>query len=156
MAASIFETIQNFYTAITRARFGVKLWTENLDRLVDRLSRRSGEKTSALEGLGRLDLDRVAGRSVRHSERIAALRDEQVQLRQKRVEASLIAGRQQANPHPDVAYRLAGGAQQAAKVLDRWVARIFQEKFEREPSLDHVTPMESRSAPIEGRVRHGR
>ncbi|WP_338405660.1 ATP-dependent DNA helicase [Sphingobium arseniciresistens] len=46
---------QNFYTAITRARFGVKLWTEDAKQLAEKLSRRSGEKTSALEGLGRLE-----------------------------------------------------------------------------------------------------
>ena len=46
---------QNYYTAITRARFGAKLWTEDRERLAQKLSARSGEKTSALEGLGRLD-----------------------------------------------------------------------------------------------------
>lgn len=45
---------QNYYTAITRARFGVKLWTEDADRLADTLATNSGEKTSALEGLGRI------------------------------------------------------------------------------------------------------
>src|SRR3546814_14397401 len=45
---------QNYYTAITRARYGVKLWTEDLERLVQKLERYSGEKTSSLEGLGRL------------------------------------------------------------------------------------------------------
>ncbi|PBN42675.1 MobF family relaxase [Sphingobium sp. D43FB] len=46
---------QNFYTAITRARFGVKLWTEDAKRLTDKLERRSGEKSSALEALGKLN-----------------------------------------------------------------------------------------------------
>ncbi|MGG2007109.1 hypothetical protein [Novosphingobium resinovorum] len=48
--ASPLVTGQNFYTAITRARFGAKLWTEDRDRLVDRLLRRSGEKTSGSKG----------------------------------------------------------------------------------------------------------
>src|SRR3546814_20404435 len=48
---------QNYYTAITRARYGVKLWTEDLERLVQKLERYSGEKTSSHEGLGRLGRD---------------------------------------------------------------------------------------------------
>src|SRR3546814_5492052 len=54
---------QNYYTAITRARYGVKLWTEDLERLVQKLERYSGEKTSSLEGLGRLwrDSHRIRG-----------------------------------------------------------------------------------------------
>uniref|UniRef100_UPI0035C994D5 hypothetical protein n=1 Tax=uncultured Sphingomonas sp. TaxID=158754 RepID=UPI0035C994D5 len=63
-------TGQNYYTAITRARFGVKLWTEDEKRLVDRLTRRSGEKTSSLEGLGRLDPDSRLARERRHGDRL--------------------------------------------------------------------------------------
>jgi conjugative relaxase-like TrwC/TraI family protein len=57
---------QNYYTAITRARFGVKLWTEDEKLLAERLSQRSGEKTSALEALGRLGRDRVEDLEERH------------------------------------------------------------------------------------------
>src|SRR5690606_35964155 len=35
---------QNYYTAITRAAYGVKLWTENQERLAAKLASRSGEK----------------------------------------------------------------------------------------------------------------
>ncbi len=61
---------KNYYTAITRARYGVKLWTENEELLVERLAQRSGEKTSALEGLGRLDRDRVSPLAQRHRDKI--------------------------------------------------------------------------------------
>lgn len=67
---------QNFYTAITRARFGVKLWTEDPERLVDRLERRSGEKSSALEGLGRLSRDDLRARAEKHESRLAELRSQ--------------------------------------------------------------------------------
>jgi hypothetical protein len=68
---------QNYYTAITRARYGVKLWTEDVDRLATRLAERSGEKTSALEGLGRLDRDHAKSFAERHPERMREARDEQ-------------------------------------------------------------------------------
>jgi hypothetical protein len=48
---------QNYYTAITRAAYGVKLWTESQQRLAEKLASRSGEKTSSLEGLGRIKAD---------------------------------------------------------------------------------------------------
>jgi hypothetical protein len=67
-------TGKNYYTAITRARFGVKLWTESADRLIEKLERNSGTKTSALEGLGRLAKDSVKGRAVRHGQRWDELR----------------------------------------------------------------------------------
>ncbi len=72
---------QNFYTAITRARFGVKLWTEDAKQLAEKLSRRSGEKTSALEGLGRLDQYGVEGRFRKHSGRIEEARAAKAQAR---------------------------------------------------------------------------
>lgn len=77
-------TGQNYYTAITRARYGVKLWTEDRDRLVDKLERHSGEKTSALEGLGRLERDSHKARDERHGERWDRLRDQQRSDREQR------------------------------------------------------------------------
>ncbi|TCM14035.1 conjugative relaxase-like TrwC/TraI family protein [Novosphingobium sp. PhB165] len=68
---------KNYYTAITRARFGVKLWTQHRDKLADLLARRSGDKTSALEGLGRVERDSVKGRALRHSARWDRMRGEQ-------------------------------------------------------------------------------
>ena len=79
-------TGQNYYTAITRARFGVKLWTEDRDRLVDKLERHSGEKTSALEGLGRLERDSHKAREERHGERWDRLREQQRSDRDERKE----------------------------------------------------------------------
>lgn len=70
---------QNFYTAITRARFGVKLWTEDAKRLTDKLERRSGEKSSALEALGQLNSrksDALKARLGPHIEDARALRAE--------------------------------------------------------------------------------
>jgi conjugative relaxase-like TrwC/TraI family protein len=65
---------QNYYTAITRARFGVKLWTEDPERLADRLIRRTGEKRSALEGLGRLDPNHAEAIRTRHGDRLRVSR----------------------------------------------------------------------------------
>ncbi|NKJ03012.1 MobF family relaxase [Novosphingobium sp. SG707] len=75
---------QNYYTAITRARFGVKLWTEDIRQLSAKLTRNSGEKTSALEGLGRLERD--AGKAIagRRPEAMRIARDQQERLRQER------------------------------------------------------------------------
>src|SRR3546814_20009608 len=41
---------QNYYTAITRARFGVKLWTEDPERLVQKTEHRTGRKHADHEG----------------------------------------------------------------------------------------------------------
>ncbi|MEJ7935571.1 AAA family ATPase [Sphingobium sp. AN558] len=61
---------QNFYTAITRAQFGVKLWTEDAKQLAEKLGRNSGEKTSALEGLGRIEASSLDLRMQRDGTRI--------------------------------------------------------------------------------------
>src|SRR3546814_5077411 len=62
-------TGQNFYTAITRARFGASLWTDNRQKLVEKLKQRTGEKTSSSQALGRIERDSVKGSSARHTER---------------------------------------------------------------------------------------
>jgi conjugative relaxase-like TrwC/TraI family protein len=67
---------QNYYTAITRARFGVKLWTEDPERLADRLVRRTGGKRSALEGLGRLGPNHAEAIRARHGDRLRVVRAE--------------------------------------------------------------------------------
>ena len=121
-------TGQNYYTAITRARFGVKLWTEDVKRLIDRLERRSGEKTSALEGLGRLDRDNVRGRSVRHGERLGKLRDQQRSDREERRErmAAERARREQPEPRGLGSY-FANRALSAAETMDRFFRSILDE-----------------------------
>jgi hypothetical protein len=75
---------QNYYTAITRARFGVKLWTEDEKRLIEKLEQRSGEKTSSLEGLGRLDRDSARALLERYPERLSDERERQRQDRTER------------------------------------------------------------------------
>lgn len=119
-------TGQNYYTAITRARFGVKLWTEDEKRLVDRLTRRSGEKTSSLEGLGRLDRDARAAREARH---VARLDLRRAQTREERAarKAQLGAARNGGPAHPlqALADRLAGRAQSFAETIDRYLGAVL-------------------------------
>jgi conjugative relaxase-like TrwC/TraI family protein len=106
---------QNFYTAITRARFGVKLWTENPARLVDRLERRSGEKSSAIEGLGRLQRDHADARQRRHGDRLRELRFDADQARRDGA-----ASRAQSL---GAASRLAVRAKEIGEALQRLLAR---------------------------------
>lgn len=75
---------QNFYTAITRARFGAKLWTEDAKRLADKLDRRSGEKTSALEALGKLSNRKTDALRARQGSRIEDARALNAQGRRDR------------------------------------------------------------------------
>jgi conjugative relaxase-like TrwC/TraI family protein len=75
---------QNFYTAITRARYSVKLWTESPKRLAEKLKSHSGEKTSSIEGLGRLGKDSHAVRGLRHRDRLDKARAAQVRDRDLR------------------------------------------------------------------------
>ena len=119
-------TSQNYYTAITRARYGVKLWTEDRDRLVDKFERHSGEKTSALEGLGRLARDNHKAREEHHGERWDRLRDQERRDRQQRKER--MQGAREAGNHPQqtsLAYLLAGSAQSAVEAVDRWLSGIL-------------------------------
>ena len=119
-------TGQNYYTAITRARYGVKLWTEDVKRLVERLETRSGEKTSSLEGLGRLDRDTVKGRTARHGERLEQLRAQQRAdrvARKARIEAARL--RREAPQPRGIADLLADRAHSAAVTLDRWLETLL-------------------------------
>lgn len=119
-------TGQNYYTAITRARFGVKLWTEDEKRLVERLSRRSGEKTSSLEGLGRLAWDSRAAREPRHGDRLGARRQQTREEREVRKERLAAASRQSPRePLQALADRIAGRAQSFAKTVDRYLGAVL-------------------------------
>lgn len=109
---------QNFYTAITRARFGVKLWTEDTERLIVRLERRSGEKTSALEGRGRLAPEHIAGRRDTHRDRLQVLRGAMIQ---ERLDRSAAARPSPSNPID----RLAARANAAGRTLDEWMRRAL-------------------------------
>lgn len=118
--------MQNYYTAITRARFGASLWTEDRDRLVDRLKVRSGEKTSALQGLGRIEKDRVKGRTALHGDRWDRLRDEQRIEREGRMDGLSAAQSQPKLAKADgLASYIAGRAQSAASSIDRWIVSLL-------------------------------
>ena len=117
---------QNYYTAITRARFGVKLWTEDEKRLVEKLEAHPGEKTSALEGLGRLDRDSRNSLAARHADRVEAGRATQERERSDRRGALL--GRQLDRRDmvpgglPD---RLAANARGVASTLDHFLQSLL-------------------------------
>ncbi|MEN2789588.1 MobF family relaxase [Sphingomonas oligophenolica] len=120
-------TGQNYYTAITRARFGVKLWTEDEKRLVERLTRRSGEKTSALEGLGRLDRDARATRERRHGDRLelrrSQTREERAERKARLAEASKLSPH---DPLESLASRFAARAQTFAETIDRYRGAVLK------------------------------
>jgi conjugative relaxase-like TrwC/TraI family protein len=120
-------TGQNYYTAITRARFGVKLWTEDREALVDRLERRSGEKTSALEGLGQLSRSQHLARARHHGERWARMRREQQAGRRERKER--IRSEREARDRPfearSIGEVLAERARMATSAIDQWLESIL-------------------------------
>jgi conjugative relaxase-like TrwC/TraI family protein len=119
-------TGQNYYTAITRARFGAKLWTEDRARLVDTLLRRSGEKTSSIEGLGRLARDSVAQRSQRHRARLDTLREQQIQGREARKNQSRDdPDTRTLRPADELPVRMAGRALSAFQHLDKWLSSVI-------------------------------
>lgn len=103
---------QNYYTAITRARFGVKLWTEDPERLAVRLVRRTGEKTSALEGLGRLDLNHAEAIRTRHGDRLRVAR------------AKTDVERRDATLEPQMPIRRGGIAEVARSATDALTALV--------------------------------
>jgi conjugative relaxase-like TrwC/TraI family protein len=117
---------QNYYTAITRARFGVKLWTEDEKRLIQRLEQRSGEKTSSLEGLDRLSKTSAKAFEDRHPDRIREQRGEQDRTRQDRRDRDLEQqrGRQERMPN-GLGEHLAEGARSVAEVLDRFLQSVL-------------------------------
>lgn len=116
---------QNYYTAITRARYGVKLWTEDPQLLVDKLDRFSGEKTSALEALGRLDRHSRASLAQRHRPTLDRLRKEQERGRAERRDQALERGLQLRGWDRHVGERLAGQARSLADLLDGILAQAF-------------------------------
>lgn len=137
---------QNYYTAITRAQYGVKLWTEDPDRLAQRLAQRSGAKTSSLEGLGRLDRDSQTAFAERHPDRIGQGRDEQDRNRQERRDAALerrLDRRERASN--GLSERLTGGARSIAEVLDRFLQSVLDRGTTADPREE--SGREDRSAP---------
>ncbi|QSR19743.1 MobF family relaxase [Novosphingobium sp. KA1] len=117
---------KNYYTAITRARFGVKLWTQDRDKLAELLTVRSGEKTSALEGLGRVERDSLKGRAPRHSERWERMRQEQAaDRRQRALRLAAQRGSAGQGARGGLAAGLAERGRYAAAFLDAWLQSIF-------------------------------
>lgn len=139
---------QNYYTAITRARFGVKLWTEDVKKLGQRLSERSGEKTSSLEGLGRLEKDSVKLMGGRARGRLAGERQAQRQERDARKDRG--TERSTARVPDTWPTRLAGRAGSMAASLDTflqsWIDRGRAEmEIERPVQAPEAAPEPMRS-----------
>lgn len=133
---------QNYYTAITRARFSVKLWTENAAKLADKLTANSGEKTSSLEGLGRLDRDGVRAFMQRHRDQLRTARGEQEAFRQEHRDQGLnLKVATQRGLPAEAADRIAERAFSLARHLDRILA-LASERMARNdralPSLDET------------------
>lgn len=116
---------QNYYTAITRARYGVKLWTEDPERLVDKLERFSGEKTSSLEGLGRLNWDSRDNLASRNPERLFDLREEQERGRRDRRDLMLERMLDRRGEGGALPERLTVGARSVAELLDRFLTSVL-------------------------------
>jgi ATP-dependent exoDNAse (exonuclease V) alpha subunit len=119
---------QNYYTAITRARFGVKLWTQDAEKLVEQLTERSGEKTSSLEGLGRLWRDSAKVRGERHADLLERAREDMLRNRAERAERRAMRER----AHDEVfrpaslAELIAGRAHRAADRLDGFLRGLLE------------------------------
>ena len=120
---------QNFYTAITRARFGVKLWTQDPKKLVERLEERSGEKTSGLEGLGRLERDHRDQMAARQGSHLRQLKEDQDRERLLRSDRRLERELWTRNANPKgVADKLAGRAQQVFEALDHHLHSLLSDR----------------------------
>jgi hypothetical protein len=136
---------QNYYTAITRARFGVRLWTENLAKLAEKLEQNSGEKTSSLEGLNRLDRDSAKVLADRYPEALRAARYEQDKQREER--RGRASGRQlagSANAPSGLVGYLADRALSMGQHLDRILAQAWERH-----SLDRSAPGPGRDHPLQ-------
>lgn len=130
---------QNYYTAITRARFGVKLWTQDAEKLIEKLLDRSGEKTSSLEGLGRLWKDNHNVRGARHADRIERAREEMLRSRAER--AARASDRDEIFRPVNLAELIAGRAHRAADRFDAFLRGLLdrgeQTAPEQAPTRQH-------------------
>lgn len=122
---------QNYYTAITRARFGAKLWTEDRERLAQKLSARSGEKTSALQGLGRLARDGHTRFSKRHGDRLTEARASQQRERQALRDRTPGRELDRLPGRDGPAERIADRARGAAEAVDRFLQRLVDAEHRR-------------------------
>ncbi|WIW90522.1 MobF family relaxase (plasmid) [Sphingobium sp. V4] len=142
---------QNFYTAITRARYGVKLWTQDPKKLVERLEERSGEKTSGLEGLGRLERDHRDQMATRQGSHLRQLKEDQDRERlfrgDRRLERELWT--RNANPK-GVAAKLAGRAQKVFEALDHHLHSLLSDRHR-----NRDMPAPAREQQTRGNEREG-
>lgn len=145
---------QNYYTAITRARLGVKLWTEDEKRLVEKLEQRSGEKTSALEGLGRLNKDSARAYADRHADHLARDRDDQERDRQERRVGALERQLDRNRSPNGLGERLAEGARGIADFLDRVLQSALDRRAESDREIDRTTRADSRADPAPRQSDH--
>lgn len=129
---------QNYYTAITRAAYGVKLWTEDQKRLAEKLASRSGEKTSSLEGLGRIKADSHKIRGARHKDRLDRSREANARTRESRKAEREQRERERderADRGPrDIGELLAGRAQETASLIDRFLRGRLERDRARTPT----------------------
>ena len=151
---------QNYYTAITRARYGARLWTNDPERLVDKLERFSGEKTSTLEGLGRLRQDRAQVFADRHRDRLETLRTEQqnerAALRETALERELRRYNRAERPPAGIAEQLAERGRNLAGALDRFLVRILDRAEWGNADRDRQVanqPIEHQPQPSQGHER---
>ncbi|MBS51047.1 MAG: DNA relaxase [Sphingobium sp.] len=119
---------QNFYTAITRARYGVKLWTQDPKKLVERLEDRSGEKTSSLEGLGRLERDHRVQMAARQGPHLRQMKEDQDRERLLRSDHRLERELWTRNAKPKgLADKFAGRAQKVFEALDHHLHSLLSD-----------------------------
>ncbi|WP_263588826.1 MobF family relaxase [Sphingopyxis sp. GC21] len=145
---------QNFYTAITRARYSVRLWTENLSALAEKLAKYSGEKSSSIEGLGRLAKDSHRFRGQRHKDRIdksrqSNARDREVRREEqerKTRERDVLPAREPRGIGEFLANRVLQGAQSIERFLRGGLARDAEHRAS-DASRDDPVPSQPQSQP---------
>jgi len=145
---------QNYYTAITRARFGVKLWTEDEKRLVEKLESRSGEKTSALEGLGRLGKDSARSYAERHATSLGQARDEQQRARQERRDRALERKLDRDRSPEGLGDRIAEGARGIGDILDRILKSVLDRRSQPDPERGRTSRADTRAEPVRSQPDH--
>lgn len=135
---------QNFYTAITRARYAVKLWTENASRLAEKLASHSGEKSSTTEGLGRLQRDSHRFRGARHKDRLDKSREDNAREREARkLEPKREQDKKSEREPRGVGEILAGRALDSAMSIERFLRSTISR------DRDAESDRPSREAPAE-------
>lgn len=150
---------QNFYTAITRARFSVRLWTENPSALADKLDKYSGEKSSSIEGLGRLRKDSHQIRGQRHQARLERSREANARGREERQRQ----GRDPKSPPPReprglgeiLANRVLQGAQSVERFLRASLSRDADHAAPERGRVDPAPQPQAQPQPDHGRSDRG-